>query len=203
VLQGIVASHIAITGGTSASDNFDRSNGGLGTNWTTMTAELSPIIYSNAAGGASDSANAAAYWNATTFTTDMCSRSTLAGNWVTTSYMGPAVRMDTSTESFYYLTNNSSFSYQMYLVSSGTSYQLGSDYSVTPALGDTLTLCVSGTNPPTFTAYINGVAQSTRTDPNNTLTTQTHAGISIWMDTVNSSAHTSLDNWSAWSGGYQ
>lgn len=50
---------------TIASDNFNRADGGLGANWSTMTAQNAPQIVSNVVEPASlTSTFSAAYWNA-------------------------------------------------------------------------------------------------------------------------------------------
>ncbi|MGD0586365.1 MAG: hypothetical protein ABSA86_11435 [Oryzomonas sp.] len=47
------------------SDNFNRSNGGLGSNWTTVPGWAAPQIISNAVGASADGTESDAYWSGT------------------------------------------------------------------------------------------------------------------------------------------
>ena len=52
------------------SDNFDRADGGLGSNWTAVTGTAAPkIVSSNLRAGTGGAVNSA-YWSASTFGSD-------------------------------------------------------------------------------------------------------------------------------------
>src|SRR5579863_1167033 len=55
---------------TSVSDNFNRANGGLGSNWTTMTGTNAPQISSNLLQPGTANTVNAAFWTANSFAND-------------------------------------------------------------------------------------------------------------------------------------
>ncbi len=191
MLQGVVASHTSVAAGTDVSDNFDRANANpIGGNWTTITSQSVVQIVNNQAVGTSTSVDSVAYWSANSFSATQCSRVTLgtdgAGMWA-----GPIVRAQTGSNSFYKFVTNQGIDYFYSLINNGSETVLGSHISSFPATGDVVTLCISGT---TLTAYINGAAQSTRTD--STLSSG-YAGMTL------TNTYLPLDNWAGWDGVYK
>jgi hypothetical protein len=86
-------------------DNFDRANGGLGANWTTITNQEAPQINSNGVVPLTVSATqAAAFWNADTIHPDQYSQVTITA--LNTDFNkggGPIVRASASAQTFYIL----------------------------------------------------------------------------------------------------
>lgn len=74
-----------------ATDNFNRADGSLGSNWTQATGTNSPRVRSNGVDNYDGAADDLAYWNADTFNNDQYSQLVYkSGNSV---WLGPAVRV--------------------------------------------------------------------------------------------------------------
>ena len=144
-----------------ATDNFNRANGPLGSNWIASPSFTGLAIVSNAANAASASLMAA-YWNpaTNTFPNDQVAQVTVVT--VTSAFAGPIVRHQAGTSSFYLAFENvSSNQVQIFRSDSGTVTQIGVATVGGLANGDVLSLSVAGT---TLTASVNGVAKVTATD---------------------------------------
>ncbi len=148
----------------SASDNFARANGSLGSNWTDMSVGGLEITSQAVAGSNSD--NSGDIWAANPFggnqfsQVQVTSTQLSGGQWI-----GPAVRAQTGGQSLYlgiYWWNNGSPQLRLYLLSSGSWTQLGSSYnSGALAAGTTLELTATGT---TISFLDNNVPVITVTD---------------------------------------
>jgi hypothetical protein len=88
-------------GGASASDDFNRSNGSLGANWTNAVADI--VIASNtAANSALNDADSFVYWNAASFAADQSSKVTIVyrSDSQLLNYIAAGVRMSGSGGSY-------------------------------------------------------------------------------------------------------
>lgn len=163
----------------SVSDNFNRADGGLGSNWTTQ--QNAPQIVTNAAKGAAAGAYGSAYWSANSFNATQDAQGVWANG---VNYVAPAVRCSgtgAGTNWYAYFTSNS-----VQKSVSGTITTVGSPGG-SVASGDTMKLAVSGTSLSTF---INGVQT-----PGSPLTDSSlasgNAGMAFFADTG------TLDDWLA------
>lgn len=135
------------------SDNFNRANGGLGSNWTIQRE--TPAIVSNQAVGQS-SGQHHQYWNADAFPNDQRAQVTFR-----VAYAGPAVRASgtgASGANNYFVTADA-FNSAIYKQINGgfTELTTGAGHSG----GDVMRLTVVGT---ALTAYKNGVQSMAASD---------------------------------------
>ena len=83
--------NVAVTcsdnGSGTVSDNFDRADGGLGSNWTTVAGTAAPQIVSNTARAGTASTLNSAYWSASTFGNDQFAQASLPNS--SASQYGP------------------------------------------------------------------------------------------------------------------
>lgn len=140
---------------TDVTDNFNRANGALGSNWSTGPSFSAPTIVSNAAKGPGGGAWGIAYWNSAvnTFSNDQHAVVTATA----VVYVGAVVRHQASTSSGYIcfaqVGSNSVFIYRM---DSGTFTLLsGPGTGITINVGDTIELDVVGS---ALSCKISGVA---------------------------------------------
>jgi len=75
---------LAASGGRQTSDNFNRADGSLGSNWTAPLAgtDAAPVIVSNAVRAPAASAEYSAYWNADLFTGNHGAGVRVASGWI-------------------------------------------------------------------------------------------------------------------------
>ena len=151
-------------GATSASDGFNRADGGLGANWAAISdggmAIASQVVTGTAGAITGDT------WAADSFTSDQYSQVEVTstqlsgGQWV-----GPAVRVQNNGQNGYlgiYYWNSGSPQLRLYKRSSGNWTQLGSSYSVGPlAAGTQLELAASGS---TVSFLVGGAPRISVTD---------------------------------------
>ena len=78
---------------TTVSDNFDRADGALGSNWTTVPGTAAPEIVSNTLRVGTASALNSAYWSASTFGDDQFAQASLPNSSGTQDGPGIAVRL--------------------------------------------------------------------------------------------------------------
>lgn len=144
---------LAVGGGIALLDDFNRSDGGLGTNWTTNVGQTAPSIVSFQVKGTS-AARYGAYWNADTFIDDQkaCLDITTANS------NAVAVRISPSAQSMYIFGVFDAGTFQLKKLING-SYSTIATYS--SASSSTVCLAVSGS---TLTPSINGVDQTSQTD---------------------------------------
>src|SRR5579859_2155558 len=143
-----------------ASDNFQRPNGPLGTNWATPLAGLAPYSYGNlvitndAVGVNSNDYHCYAYGATNTFSDNQYSQAiiTSIGPWT-----GVIVRADTNQDMFYLGFVYGPSDYRIYARCNGAYYELATGSAVTWHVGDTLKLEISGSvNQVTLSMYQNG-----------------------------------------------
>jgi len=143
-----------------ASDNFQRPNGPLGTNWATPLAGLAPysfgnlVITNDVVGVNSNDYHCYAYGATNTFSDNQYSQAiiTSIGPWT-----GVIVRADTNQDMFYLSLVFGPNDYRIYARYNGVYYELATGSAVTWHVGDTLKLEVSGpVNQVTLSMYQNG-----------------------------------------------
>ena len=78
---------------TTVSDNFNRADGGLGGNWTTVAGTAAPEIVSNTLRAGTGGALNSAYWSASTFGADQFAQASLPNSSGTQYGPGIAVRL--------------------------------------------------------------------------------------------------------------
>jgi len=173
-------------GGGPFTDDFTRSNGGLGGNWTTITGLNAMQIDTLAASGTVIGDSSGAYWSANALGTDHYAQVSIDRS-SGAEGLGPCVRVDTSTMSGYcwYANGMGATSRDLYRIVSGTFTLLSSSTSGANTNGDVLKLVVSGTGATvTISCYRNGSLDTSigtsgvvsDTDATR-LTGGTHAGI--------------------------
>src|SRR5215469_1765025 len=86
---------------SSVSDNFNRADGGLGSNWTTMTGADAPQIVSHVLEPGTSGVANVAYWSANTFGSNQFVQATMPS--VTGSEDGPAIGVRFSNSRGYFL----------------------------------------------------------------------------------------------------
>lgn len=163
MLQGVVGNVPGSSGPVSVSDNFNRANGGLGANWTTITGLSAPTISGNTIAAALSGA----YWSANTFSDNQYSQGAVTAS--TDAYGALViVRQSSSANTSYWATiwddtSGSGHNYcVMYKRITGTDTQLGVSVNC-DAYGASfnLRLEASGT---TLTYKIGATTIMTRTD---------------------------------------
>jgi hypothetical protein len=135
-------------------DNFNRSNGGVGSNWTDLATALNVISNQagpSAAGDVSSLVNAVtpgtARWVQVTF-------ATISGN-----YLGLTISLNGGTFDGYYFLIASGVA-GIYRADSGVGTLLGSTFSQ-PSAGDVIKIEVRGND---ISVYYDGALQATRSD---------------------------------------
>ena len=148
-----------------ASDNFNRANGGLGTNWSDISdgglAISSQVAAGTAASGVSGDA-----WNAQTFSSDQFSQVRVTSTRLTGGqWIGPMVRAQNSGQNAYvgiYNWNNGSPNLMLFKRSGSSWAQLGRTYNSGPlAAGTQLEVKATGS---TISFLQNGVSRISATD---------------------------------------
>src|ERR1700733_4530717 len=170
ILGALVASLLLLAmpqraSAATASDNFNRADGGLGANWTDMTVG-GLAISNDAVVGTQAAGNSGDIYTGTTFGSDQSSQIQVTstpiggGQWI-----GPAVRAQNGGQSLYvgiYWGNNGNPELELFKLVNGGWTQLGSSFaSGTLAAGTELTLSVTGS---TLSFAENGVVEITATD---------------------------------------
>ena len=162
-----------------ATDNFNRANGGLGSNWGT---DRDPInIVSNQA--KATSGNSVAFRTAETFAANQFAQVVWQGG--LNNGAGPVVRHNGSSPGSYYVAflNAATEALNIYSVTAGSYSSIGLAGSVTIANGDVLRLEASGT---TIRALLNGVERLSATNSDRA---SGRPGFEIFNTTV------ALDDW--------
>ena len=86
---------------TQISDNFNRANGGLGPNWTTMTGKTAPVIDTNLVTASADDTLNCAFWSANTFDNDQWASARLPAS--SGGDYGPGIAVRISGETCYFI----------------------------------------------------------------------------------------------------
>jgi Putative esterase len=146
---------------SSVSDNFNRANGGLGSNWTTVAGTAVPRIVSNRLTVGTASTPNGAYWSANTFGSNQFAQATLPNSSATRYGPGIAVRLSSSRGYFLWY-GNAANTVSLWRMDGPTSWsQLGQSavLTVTPS-ADVWRITAVGS---TITGYQNGsqVVQAT------------------------------------------
>lgn len=163
-----------------ATDNFNRANGALGANWTTITSEQALVVASNALaiGSGLETQDAGNFWNAVSFANDQYSQLVLpviaaAGSGVG---IGVVVRAASAARTYYRVVACASGT-ELGKVVAGTFTSLKTDSTVW-ANGDTIRLEVTGQNPNiTLTVKRNGSVISALTHTGETSINSGSAGV--------------------------
>lgn len=166
---------------TLATDDFNRANGTLGANWTTVTGFNAFQIASNVVTQVTEPGDTGARYNAVTFPNDQWSQVTVDVS--INSNGGPAVRMATDGSANYYVFVVAGGEYRIYSISGGSG-SLISNAAGSFSNGDVAYLEIQGT---TLIAKKNGVQVLTITDA-------TH---SAGAAGIHAYSIGSLDDWSA------
>jgi S-formylglutathione hydrolase FrmB len=158
-----VAVACSITSVTSVTDDFNRANGGLGTNWTAATdggLSISSQAVLGSSATAGDIRTGETYAGDQSSQVEVTATQLSGGQW-----MGPAVRMQNGGQNQYlgiYFWNSGSQQLRLYKRSAGTWIQLGSSYNCGPlAAGTQLQVTAVGS---TISFLQNGVARISVTD---------------------------------------
>jgi Putative esterase len=155
------------------SDNFNRANGGLGSNWTTVSGTTAPQIVNNTAQPGSAGTLNSAYWSANTFSGNQYATASFP-NSSGTNY-GPAIAVRLSNSMGYILWyGNSAGTVSIWRMDNSSSWtQLKASAKLTVAATDVWQLQAVGS---TLTGYQNGKQVVTTTD-----THYTTGAPGIWM----------------------
>src|ERR1700742_1403609 len=167
------------------SDNFDRANGGLGSNWTTVPGTAAPQISGNTAHAGTASSLNSAYWSASTFGSDQFAQGTLPGSSGGNYGPGLAVRLSGAKGYFLWYGNSTSTVslWRMDSASSWTQLKASGTLKITAAT-DVWKIQVVGS---TITGYHNGTQVVQATD-----TKITSGSPGMWLYY----AANQIDNWS-------
>ena len=106
---------------TTVSDSFDRANGPLGANWTTVSGAAAPQIVNDSLPVGTASALNSAYWSASTFGDDQFAQASLPDSSGTSYGPGIAVRLS-STKGYFLWYGNSPNTVSLRKMSSSTSW---------------------------------------------------------------------------------
>lgn len=178
-------------GSVLATDTFTRANGGLGTNWTTVTGQGAPQISTNRVRSTAVGTDSRAYYNAVTWPADQYAEIQTITATATDTGRGAVVRAQSGANSFYVATHNNNFTgtarLQIHRYSAGTANLL-SNVVKTIVTSDLIRMEIEGS---TLRAYINDVLQYGPTT-DSTYSTGS-AGLSIYADS-GSVANAELDN---------
>jgi len=151
-----VSGVVAVSGyANSAYDNFNRSNGAIGSNYTVTNGGInvaSNVIQGTATG------NNVAFWNANSFFTDQFAEATVTSLNGTTDFIGPSVRVSPGSNWYSCFENSTTVFIQKEV--SGAFNNITNAAS-TGAAGDILRLEVQGN---ALTCYKNGAVILTATD---------------------------------------
>ena len=168
-----------------ATDNFDRADGGLGSNWTTATGTAAPAIVSNTLRPGTASKLNSAYWSASTFGNDQFAQASLPASSGTQVGPGIAVRLS-STKGYFLWYGNSSSTVSLWRMDSSTSWtqlKQSAALTVSPS-SDVWKIQAVGS---TISGYQNGKLVVQATD-----TKITSGSPGVWLYY----ASNQIDNWS-------
>jgi hypothetical protein len=142
-------------------DNFNRANGGLGANWTTVRGTTAPQIVDDTAQPGSAGKVNSAYWSANTFGSDQYAAASFSTN--SGSNYGPAIAVRLSNSTGYFLWyGNSTSTVSIWRMNSSSSWtELKASAKLTMAATDVWQLQAVGS---TLTGYQNGTPVVTTTD---------------------------------------
>jgi len=176
--------------GSAASDDFNRADGGLGSNWAkpVPASEQTLVIVNNQVTPDTDNAHCYAYWIGNTFSQDQYSQVRIrnAGAW-----NGVIARAQPSIDRFYMAFVFGPNDYRLYLRKDGLYYDLSDGNTETWVAGDIIRLEASESNPVQLTLLRNGNPVLTYTDTTENLVGGS-PGIGIYSP---SEDHLAIDDW--------
>jgi hypothetical protein len=173
-----------------ASDNFNRANGALGTNWTVITGGAT--IDTNVAETGGVGNDSASYWNADAFNGNHSSQIKVTTlNTDANKDVGVVLRAQSGATTYYEVSvlgpAGATAVIRIRKCSAGSNTSLNSG-TFTVAAGDTFKADISGS---TITAYVNGVSKLTTSDG---AITGGSAGIYTFVDS-GTQTDAQLDDW--------
>lgn len=170
-----------------ATDNFNRADGTIGANWTTVTGLQTPNVHSNAAmNGGNWTIPSGAFYNAATAPDDQYAKVTLVTLTATTDEgPGPAVRWSAAAQTGYFVQCNTT-EIRLYKVVAGSFTQLGTN-GPAAALNDVIELDVQGAS---LTVKQNGSSIITATD-----SAIASGQFGIWIVSTAAASNVGLDDW--------
>ena len=186
LLAGLLTiQHAQEASATTVSDNFNRADGPLGSNWTTVPGTSAPKIVSDILRAGTPGALNSAYWSASTFSNDQFAQASLPNSSGTQYGPGIAVRLSGSKGYFLWY-GNSSNTVSLWRMDSSSSWtQLAQSPSLTLSpSSDVWKIQAVGS---TISGYQNGnlVVQATDTNIKS-------GSPGVWMYYSSNQ----LDNWS-------
>ena len=168
-----------------ASDNFNRADGGLGSNWTTVAGTAAPAIVSNTLRAGTASKLNSAYWSASTFGNDQFAQASLPNS--SGNQYGPGIAVRLSGSKGYFLWyGNSPNTVSLWRMDSSTSWtqlKQSGTLTVSPS-SDVWKIQAVGS---TISGYQNGNLVVQATDTN-----ITSGSPGVWLYY----ASNQIDNWS-------
>jgi hypothetical protein len=169
---------------TTVSDNFNRANGALGSNWTTVTGTNAPKIVSNVLKAGTAGAINSAYWSANTFSGNQFAQANLPAS--SGSNWGPGIAVRLSNSKGYFLWyGNTANTVSIWRMDSSSSWtQIAASGTLTIAATDVWMLQANGS---VITAYQNGKQVASVTD---THYTTGSPGVWLWF------SNNQITNWS-------
>jgi len=158
---------------TTVSDNFNRANGGLGSNWTTVKGAAAPAIVNNTLQPGTSNALNSAYWSANTFGSNQYAQANMPAS--SGSNYGPGIAVRLSNSKGYFLWyGNSPSQVSIWRMDSATSWnQIAASGNLTIAPTDVWMIQAVGS---TISAYQNGKQVAKVTD-----TKYTTGSPGVWM----------------------
>ncbi len=176
--------------GPAATDDFNRPNGPLGSNWArpVPSSEGTLVIVNNQVSPDNASAHSYAYWTGNTFSQDQYSQAQIPdlGPW-----NGVILRAQASVDRFYVGFVFGPNDYRIYLRKDGSYYSLSTGSTETWVVGDIIRLQASGLNPVQLTLFRNGNSVLTYTDMTGNLTGGS-PGIGVYSPPGD---NLGIDNW--------
>ena len=173
-----------------ASDDFNRTDGGLGLNWTKPlpASEQTLVIVNNQVTPDTDNTHCYAYWSANAFNQNQYSQVRISnvGPW-----NGVIARAQPMIDRFYMAFVFGPNDYRLYLRKDGLYYSLSTGSTQTWVAGDIIRLETAGLNPVQLTLLRNGNTVLSYTDATENLVGGS-PGIGIYSPT---GAHLAIDNW--------
>lgn len=182
---------------TAVSDNFNRADGGLGSNWTTQTGANNPAIVSNTVQDpATDDIDAIAFYSAAAFGNDQKSQLELVSTSGSTPRgFGVCLRGLTDAITHYFFVGLFNHSLgrtsQIGKVVAGSATILAFESATTWVATDILAAQVRGTN---LTLFRNGVVLLTAVD---SAIAAGGAGLNIFVEAGGATSDLAADNWAA------
>jgi hypothetical protein len=176
--------------GIAASDDFNRADGGLGSNWAkpVPASEQTLVIVNNQVTSDIQSAHCYAYWIGNTFSQDQYSQVRIRN---VAAWNGVIARAQPSIDRFYMAFVFGPNDYRLYLRKDGLYYDLSNGNTETWVAGDIIRLEASGSNPVQLTLLRNGNPVLTYTDTTENLVGGS-PGIGIYSP---SEDHLAIDDW--------